>query len=191
MNLEQLKKKCLECTECPVGGRDINGHLSNVFSNMNTDFKAMVVGQNPGRDEVEQGIPFVGVSGKFFDSAIETVGLSRDDFYISNVVKCYTPNNRTPSDTELENCRKFLDIEIKLIKPPLIVALGSLAFRQLTGMRGIMKHHGSPILSLRYGVPVIPLLHPSPLNTNHPDRRRMFIDGLKKVKSVWISWGSD
>jgi len=156
--------------------------LSNVFSSMSTKARAMAVGQNPGRDEVEQEVPFIGVSGKFFDTAVESVGLSRDDFYISNVVRCHTPLNRTPNRQELDNCRYFLDREIAIVKPKLLVALGSLAFRQLTGMKGIMKHHGKPTLSLRYGVPVIPLLHPSPLNTNHPDRRKMFMDGGSVVK---------
>jgi len=156
--------------------------LSNVFSNMNTDARIMAVGQNPGRDEVERGEPFVGVSGKFFDEAIAQIGLSRSDFYISNIARCFTPSNRPPSREEMDNCRSFLDREIEIVKPKLIVALGSLAFRQLTGMRGIMKRHGKPVFSIRYNVPILPLLHPSPLNTNVPEKRRMFMEGLSSVK---------
>jgi DNA polymerase len=157
-------------------------YLTNVFSDLNVNARVMVVGQNPGRDEAEQGIPFVGVSGQFFNNAIESVGLTRDLFYISNTVRCYTMANRPPNQDELDNCRAFLDREIALLKPRLLIALGSIAFRQLTGMRGIMKHQGKPVLSIRYSINVIPLLHPSPLNTNHPDKRRMFMEGVQAVK---------
>ena len=181
--LDVLRGECLRCRQCDIGGRMVDAkHLSNVFSSMNTKARIMAVGQNPGKDEVAQGIPFVGVSGQFFDEAIKSIGLSREDFYISNIVRCYTPDNRPPTLSELDNCRTFLDQEIAIVKPKVIVALGSLAFKQLTGMSGIMKHHGTQILSARYLLPVIPILHPSPLNTNHPDKRRMFMDGLLALK---------
>lgn len=157
-------------------------YLSNVFSNMNLAPRIMAVGQNPGRDEVEQKEPFVGVSGKFFNNAVLRVGLSRSDFYISNVVRCLTPSNRPPNQGELDNCRSFLDREVVLVKPKLIVALGSLAFRQLTGMKGIVKYQGRAILSLRYHIPIVPILHPSPLNTNVPEKCKMFMDGLVFAK---------
>lgn len=183
MKLTDLRDECLKCRKCPIGGQKIDGHLTNVFSNMNTKARVMAVGQNPGRDEIEQGIPFVGVSGKFFDKALLEVGLSREDFYVSNTVRCFTPGNRAPTLEELEACRTFLDREIAILKPKLIVALGSHAFARLTGMKGIMKHHGKPVFSIRYSVDVIPILHPSPLNTNQPDKRRMFMDDLRAVKS--------
>jgi uracil-DNA glycosylase family 4 len=161
----------------------IEGHLSNVFSNMNSEARIMIVGQNPGKREVEQGIPFVGPSGEFFDRAIEeVVGISRSDLYVSNMVRCFTPGNRPPYQAELENCRYFLDREIAIVNPRVIVTLGSPAFKQLTGMSGIMKHNGEQIFSPRYGVTVIPVLHPSPLNTNDPVKREMFYDGLRSVK---------
>lgn len=166
-------------------------YLSNVFSNMNAAARVMAVGQNPGRDEVEQKEPFVGVSGKFFNNAVLKVGLSRTDFYISNVVRCLTPENRPPNRDELDNCRSFLDREVALVKPKMIVALGSLAFRQLTGMKGIVKHQGRAILSLRYGLPVISVLHPSPLNTNVPEKCRMFMDGLAFVKECLDALDAD
>ena len=157
--------------------------LSNVFSNMNGSARFMVVGQNPGRDEAERMEPFVGVSGRFFDkAAMDVLGLSRADFYISNCVRCFTPGNRRPSLDEESNCRFFLDREVAILKPKLIIALGGSAFKQLTGMNGILKHHGEKILSLRYRVPVVPMLHPSPFNMNDPAKRDMFYADLEKLR---------
>ena len=184
-DMERLRVECVGCRKCAIGGSMVEGKfLSNVFSNMNCTAKYMVVGQNPGRDEVEQGFPFVGLSGQFFDRALENVGLSRRDFYVCNTVCCYTPDNRKPTTEEMENCRMFLDREVKILKPRIIVALGSAAFKQLTGLSGIMKHHGTRIFSPRYRVIVIPLLHPSPLNLNYPDRRVEFEKDMVALKSA-------
>jgi len=182
--LEALRLECLECKKCAIGGVKVDGeHLSNVFSNMNTSARVMVVGQNPGRDEVERGEPFVGASGRAFDRAVEErLGMSRSDFYISNVVRCYTEGNRGPYQEEIDACRAFLDREVELVKPEIIISLGAPAFKQLTGMGGITKHHGELRFSPRYGVNVMPLFHPSPLNLNDPSRREMFYDGLDKLK---------
>jgi len=112
-DLDILKKECLGCTKCAIGGVHLDNGLSNVFSNMNIDADIMVVGQNPGSDEVKGAEPFIGDSGKFFDKVmLEVCGLSRDDFYISNVVRCYTPGNRKPYQNEIDSCRDFLDKEI-------------------------------------------------------------------------------
>jgi len=185
-SLEMLRDECVSCRKCDIGGVMVEGgFVSNVFSNMNGDARIMVVGQNPGSKEVEVGEPFVGPSGAFFDRSVkEIVGLDRSDFYVSNVVRCYTPNNRPPRMGEKDNCRYFLDREIALVNPKVIIALGAPAFKQLTGMSGIMKHCGERIFSPRYGVFVIPILHPSPRNTNDPGRREIFYDGLRSLKEV-------
>jgi len=184
--LAKLKSECLACRKCQMGGMQVDGKfLSNVFSNMNASAEIMVVGQNPGRDEVEQGQPFVGRAGKIFDEAVlEVLGFDRSKLYISNTVRCYTPANRKPFDSERENCCEFLDKEVALIQPKVLVALGGLALKQLTGMSGMMKNHGQIIMSARYRVPVIPILHPSPLNLSNPVRRREFFSDLWKLKEV-------
>jgi DNA polymerase len=179
-----LSQECLACRRCQIGGQLVDGKfLSNVLSNMNLGVKVMAIGQNPGRLEIERKEPFVGTSGKLFDKALlEIVGLKRSDLYIGNCVRCFTPHNRKPFQQEEDNCREFLDKEIAIVKPEIIVALGSLAFKQLTGMSGIMRHHGEIIPSIRYKIPVIPILHPSPLNTNNPERREGFYNDLRKLK---------
>ena len=180
--LESLKSECMGCRKCDIGGADISGMPSNVFSNMNCDAKVMVLGQNPGMEEVVRAEPFVGQSGKIFDEAMKTIGVSRKDLYISNTVKCYTPGNRKPKRFEVDNCRCFLDREIEAVKPVVIVALGGPAFKQMTGMNGITKHHGTVLFSPRYMVPVIPMLHPSPLNTNNPVKKEMFDEDVLALR---------
>ena len=156
--------------------------LSNVFSNMNCTAEILVVGQNPGRDETERKEPFVGISGRMFDQLTEEVlGMKRSQFYISNCVRCLTPGNRRPTSEEIEHCQYFLEREVQALNPKLILSLGGPAFEQLTGMHGIMKHHGNPTFSPRYKLFVFPLLHPSPLNLNDPAKLELFVADLVKL----------
>jgi len=180
--MDELKAKCLACRSCLIGGSDIGGKPLNVFSNMNHKARIMVVGQNPGLDEVMMGEPFVGISGKIFDEAMKAIGMSRKDMYISNIVKCYTLNNRKPYSSEIECCRKFLDMEMEIVKPEVVVALGGYAFKQMTGMTGIMKHHGEVVFSPRYSVQVMPIFHPSPSSMNNPEKKKMFQSDLLALK---------
>ena len=194
--LEQLKTDCHTCRRCAIGGKCLDGSewtnqpdedgevqpVGNVFSTMNIEAEVMVVGQNPGADEVGMGEPFVGASGHVFNDALERiVGLKRKDVYITNVVKCYTQANRKPTQAEVDNCCDFLDLEVKLVQPKVIVALGALAFKATTGMSGIMKHCGEVLVGPRYLTPVIAMLHPSPYNTNNPERREMFFAAMEEL----------
>jgi len=184
-DIQVLKDECLACRRCSIGGQMVHGkYISNVFSNMHYLAKVMVLGQNPGKDEVEMGEPFVGISGRYWDEAVVSIGMNRSDFYISNVVRCYTPENRRPLPEEMDNCRYFLDKEISIIKPLIVVALGGLALKQLTGLGGIMKHHGTAIFSPRYKTFVFPMLHPSPLNIDTDGNEKIFLDDLRKLKEA-------
>lgn len=182
--LKELKAECLACRKCAIGGKMVEGKfLSNVFSNMNCSAKFVVVGQNPGRDEAERQEPFVGVSGKMFDQLTEEVlGMKRSDFYISNCCRCFTPNNRRPTVLEVDACQDFLDREIGILKPKAVITLGGPSFERLTGMHGIMKHHGNPVFSIRHKVFIFPLLHPSPINLNDPAKLEIFIGDLVALK---------
>jgi DNA polymerase len=150
---------------------------------MNPDAKVIAVGQNPGWEEVCQGIPFVGSSGKTMTAAFEALaGVKREDVYVTNTCHCFTVGNRKPTDEEVMNCRYFIEREFDIVRPVIAVALGSLAFKELTGMSGIMKHSGEIVFSVRYKVQVIAMLHPSPLNTNMPEKRKLFEDSIAKLK---------
>lgn len=182
--LEGLKSECLACRRCQIGGQKVEGKFaSNVFSNMNCEALYMVVGQNPGRDETERKEPFVGISGKMFDQLIEEVlGMKRSQFYISNCVRCNTPGNRRPKQEEVDRCQDFLIREVGILKPKMIITIGGPSFELLTGMHGIMKHHGNITFSVRHKVFVFPMLHPSPTNLNDPEKLELFVGDLEKLK---------
>jgi DNA polymerase len=180
--LADVREMCLSCIRCSIGGCDVDGCISNVFSSMNVDSNVMVVGQNPGATEVQRGFPFVGPSGEFFDKAIkEVLGVGREAFYITNVVKCFSPGNRSPHDEEIKNCRSILDAEVAVVRPKLIITLGGPSLKAMTGLSGITKHRGDIQFSPRYSSSVLPLWHPSPLNMNSKEKRQQFFDDLKKV----------
>lgn len=181
--LIELEKKCLACDKCPIGRKYIDGNLSNVFSNMNVGKEIVVVGQNPGKEEIIKRTPFVGISGRIFDDCMkEYAGISRDDLYVCNCVSCFTPDNRKPTELEFTNCSEFLSEQLEIIKPKLVVTLGGVALRVMTGLNGITKYHAKPLFSNKYKVTVFPLLHPSPLNTNRPEKKAEFCDGIKKLR---------
>jgi len=178
-DLLSLRAKCLACRKCPIGGVRINGHIANVFTKLNSTAKIMIVGQNPGFNEVEQGEPFVGRAGEIFNETIKRVlGIGRESLYVTNSTHCFSPGNRRPTEDEMDNCREFLDEEIRLVNPQVVLALGGVALSQLTGMSGITKRRGEVIPSLRYGKPIVATFHPSPLNMNQ-ENRLLFEQDLK------------
>ncbi len=115
------------------------GRKQIVFGVGNPEAELMFVGEGPGADEDEQGIPFVGRAGQLLTNMITNgMGLKRDDVYIANVVKCRPPGNRTPERDECETCSQFLFRQIETIQPKMIVALGAVAAKTLLGMNEAM-----------------------------------------------------
>ena len=100
------------------------------------------VGEAPGRNEDQKGEPFIGAAGKKLSVALEEAGMSREDIYITNVVKCRPPNNRVPNTNERNTCRKYLEEEIVIIKPKIICILGNTAFNSVLGGSEITKFRG-------------------------------------------------
>jgi len=133
--IEERIRVCMDCGLC-------KGRTNTVPGFGNYHAKIMFVGEGPGKDEDLQGRPFVGAAGKYLTQMLEGIGLKREDVYITNVVKCRPPNNRDPLPEEVEACFKYLDAQIKLIKPLVLVTLGrhSMA-RFLPGLR-ISEIHG-------------------------------------------------
>jgi DNA polymerase len=105
--------------------------------------KVMMIGEGPGKDEDETGHPFVGSAGRYLDHVLERVGIDRDDLFITNIVKCRPPQNRTPKKMEIETCvSNYLFNQIGIIKPKLIVLLGGVAAKTLLGIKSINEARG-------------------------------------------------
>jgi DNA polymerase len=147
----------------------------------------MFVAQNPGLDEIIKKVPLVGPAGKNFNKMLECADIDRNEIYISNVVKGRCVNgskNRDPKPDEVLACRSFLEREIEIIRPELVVALGNFSLEFFTGHAGIMSCHGMIERSTRFDVDVIPVLHPSPFNFAKPERRKMIKDVFDEIKKV-------
>lgn len=183
--LKKLKKKCLKCRKCEIGGQKLEGISTNVFANKLEKAQIMVVGQNPGKQEVYHREPFIGKSGQFFDEEWSKVFAGgRKKLYITNVVKCLTPDNRKPKKDERENCLKFLEREIELVDPVVVITLGNFALKAVTGQSGITKKHGKFMAVKKNDKTrmVYPLLHPSPLNMNKEKNVGTFRKDLKRLE---------
>src|SRR5580658_2882600 len=126
--LKMIREDLGDCTRCPLHKQ---GRKQIVFGVGNPNADLMFIGEAPGADEDIQGIPFVGRAGQLLTKIIEAIGLTRDDVYIANVIKCRPPQNRNPEPDEVETCEPFLFRQIDIIKPKVIVALGTFAARTL------------------------------------------------------------
>lgn len=179
---EQLSRTCTACSMCSLGRNPaIKGHEQrdpHVFSNMNPS-RYMVVGQNPGWNEVRERVPFVGDAGVNFNNELTKHGFSRDDFYICNSVRCYTNGNKSPSQLFVDRCRPFLQMEINLLQPLLVVTLGRVAFDNFCPDAVYSDSFNSIIKSSVFDVPVFPVYHPSPLNLADGNTRVAFEKQIK------------
>ncbi len=147
-----------------------------VFGVGATEGSWLLVGEGPGADEDAQGEPFVGQAGKLLDAMLAAAGLQRGrEVYIANVVKCRPPGNRTPTLDEAAQCAPFLDRQIDLIQPKLIVALGKTAAIRLTGSEASMASLRGKRHEYR-GIPVVATYHPAYLLRNLPDKIKAWED---------------
>jgi uracil-DNA glycosylase len=158
--LVELYKQASTCTLCPLA----DGRTNVVFGNGNADAGLMFVGEAPGAEEDRQGLPFVGRAGGLLDELLAGIGLSRDDVFVANVLKCRPPGNRDPQPNEIETCRPYLEQQIDLIEPRVIATLGNFATKLLTQSNvGITRVRGTPQVHTLGGrtLFVMPLLHPA------------------------------
>jgi len=138
MDLETVKKNVIECTKCDLC--KTRTHSVPGKGNFNSD--VIFVGEAPGKNEDLKGEPFVGVAGKKLSLALENIGVTRDEVYITNTVKCRPPKNRVPSIIEKEACQEYIQKEIEIIKPKIICVLGNTAFGSILGGNEITKFRG-------------------------------------------------
>ncbi len=157
LDWDGLKAEAADCTACGLCKQRKQAVLG-VGSN---DGPWLFVGEGPGAEEDEQGEPFVGQAGKLLDAMLAAAGLQRGrEVYIANVVKCRPPGNRNPAPDEALACAPFLDRQIDLIQPRIIVALGKIALTRLTGSDASMSSMRGQMHSYR-GIPVVATYHPS------------------------------
>jgi len=136
--LEIIKQNVIKCTKCDLCKTRTNA----VPGKGNFQSDVIFVGEAPGRNEDKNGEPFVGVAGKKLSIALDEAGISRDDVYITNIVKCRPPNNRVPNSSERDTCQEYLKQEISIIKPKIICILGNTAFNSILGGSEITKFRG-------------------------------------------------
>jgi len=139
--LEIVKQNVIKCTKCDLCKTRTNA----VPGKGNFQSDVIFVGEAPGKNEDQNGEPFIGVAGKKLSAALDEAGVSRDDIYITNIVKCRPPNNRVPTTNERDTCKEYLKQEIAIIKPKLICILGNTAFNSILGGSEITKYRGKVV----------------------------------------------
>ena len=173
---EELENKCRDCTKCKL----CTGRHNVVIGTGNKNARIMFIGEGPGADEDIQGVPFVGKAGRLMDKAFQGIGIEREEIYIANIVKCRPPNNRNPEKDETLACREYLDAQIKLVNPEIIVLLGSVALKNLLGEEySITSARGRCIE--KDGIKYIPTFHPAALLRDE-NKKIDFWNDLKKIK---------
>lgn len=178
MTLTEVREELGECMRCPLH----RGRTRIVFGVGNPHAELVFVGEAPGEEEDRQGEPFVGKAGQLLTKIIEAMGLTRHTVYITNIVKCRPPGNRTPGPDEISSCNPFLTRQISVIQPRVICALGTVAAHTLLSTQ-------EKISSLRgrfhsyHGIPLMPTFHPAYLLRNPHEKRRVWED-MQKVMAV-------
>lgn len=158
--LVEVYREAAECTRCPLA----KTRTKVVFGSGNADADLMFVGEAPGAEEDRQGLPFVGRAGALLTELLGDIGLSRDEVWITNVLRCRPPGNRDPQPLEIESCESYTNAQIQLIQPRVVATLGNFATRLLTGARTpISRVRGTPQVHTLAGRPVflMPLFHPA------------------------------
>lgn len=177
LTIEELNAKILRCTRCGLART-----RNNVVPGMGVEHpEVLVIGEGPGHDEDMQGLPFVGKAGVLLDRMLAAIGLDRKtNCYIANIVKCRPPENRNPLPDEQAACFSFLEAQIHILKPKMILCMGKIAIEKLTGQSiSINAQHGE---FFEYnGIPVMPTYHPSALLRNEQLKRPAWED-LKLFK---------
>ena len=136
--LKRIKKQVTQCTKCELSKTRNN----SVPGKGNFKSDVIFVGEAPGKNEDMKGEPFIGIAGKKLSIALENAGITRDDVYITNIVKCRPPKNRVPTTNERNICQNYLKKEIEIIKPKIICILGNTAFNSLLEGKEIIKFRG-------------------------------------------------
>ena len=175
--MDKLKNECLSCRKCALGGTRTN----LVFGVGNEHAEVMLIGEGPGEQEDLQGIPFVGRAGQLLDDMLKMIDLDREKVYIANIVKCRPPKNRDPLPEEKDACRNWLDRQIDIVKPKIIVCLGRIAATSvIDGEFKITRQHGQWFDV--GGMRCTAIYHPAALLRDEQKRPETFAD-LREIRA--------
>lgn len=173
--IEKIKKACLKCTKCNLS----KGRTNVVFSDGKTNAPIMLIGEAPGAEEDASGIPFVGRAGKLLNTLLEDCGISRkDEMYICNTVKCRPPENRVPTDVEKKTCWPYLETQINIIRPKVIILCGATAAKSFLGKDLKISQIRGKWFDIIDGIKTTVIFHPSYLLRNH---------SLEKNSPRWLT----
>ena len=172
MHWQELKTAVAACKDCPLHEK----RTQAVFGVGDENADWLFIGEGPGAEEDAKGEPFVGQAGKLLDSMLSSIGLKRgENVYIANVVKCRPPGNRKPEPQEAQQCEPYLERQIALIQPKLIIALGRIAVQSLLQTDATISSLRGRVHDYR-GIPLIVAYHPAYLLRNLPDKAKAWAD---------------
>ena len=178
--IQEKVKICKKCDLCFTRKNAVPGK-----GNQNADI--VFIGEAPGKNEDQHGEPFIGTAGKKLNDALESVGLTRNSVYITNIVKCRPPKNRTPNDVEKTMCNNYLEDEIAIINPKIICLLGNTSYHSILGGNEISKNHGKFVSKDNYLYFIS--FHPAAIIYNQKLKKvfkndmKKLVDKLKKLKT--------
>lgn len=175
-NWEELEQSIVNCNKCKL----CTNRTNIVFGVGNKEADIMMIGEGPGADEDKQGEPFVGKAGQLMNKALTGLGIKREELYIANIVKCRPPSNRVPEQDEAEACLNYLRNQVILVKPKIIVLLGSTALKNILGKEySITAMRGKWIE--QKGIYYMPTWHPAALLRDE-NKKIEFWNDLKEVR---------
>ena len=179
-DLARLAQEVLACRRCPLRA----GCRQVVFGEGNPDATLMLVGEGPGAQEDLEGRPFVGRAGQLLDKMLDAIGIARGEVYIANIVKCRPPGNRVPTPAEQDACFPYLEQQMELIQPEIILCLGATAARRLIDPKfSVTRDHG--VWYERQGRKVMATFHPAAL-LRDPAKKRLAWNDLQKVQAAYF-----
>lgn len=178
-DLLSVREDLGECTRCKLHAT----RKTIVFGSGNPNAKVMFIGEAPGADEDEQGLPFVGRAGQLLTKILESVGFTREEVYITNILKCRPPNNRNPENDEIASCQGFLFRQIAVIRPVIICALGALAVQTLMQTKAPISQLRGRFMDYR-GTKLVATFHPAYLLRNPNEKRKVWED-VKMLRAYY------
>jgi uracil-DNA glycosylase family 4 len=178
--LANVRLEALACVRCPLA----MSRTQVVFGDGDPDADLMLIGEAPGKDEDRHGRPFLGAAGKNLDRFLEEIGLDRSEVYLANVAMCRPPANRRPRQVEIVACASYLDDQIRLVEPRVIIALGAAPTKRLLGLIATVAGSRGRVHRIGHAM-VVPTYHPSPLSLNRaPERLGLIQADFRSAKNL-------